>query len=100
MFCKVWDESTFQMVSPLKFGMDKFFHHTLYNGCSYLFMVGLKLHHVFDIEQCSQQVNHWSLRVAKVILKNVFFNLNLRIDIGSTTGKIGLRRMPQNPINK
>ena len=34
-------------VAPLKYGnMDKLFHPTLYNGCNYIYMLGLKLNHV------------------------------------------------------
>ena len=33
-------------VVPLKFGINKWFHHTLYNGCNYLTMLGLKSNHV------------------------------------------------------
>ena len=35
-------------VAPLKFGMDKQFHHTLYWMCDYLFMPELKLIHVSE----------------------------------------------------
>ena len=33
-------------VASLKFGMGKLFHPTLYNGCNYLSILGLKLNHV------------------------------------------------------
>ena len=35
-------------VQPLKFGMDKQFHPTLYNGCNYLSMLGIKLNHASE----------------------------------------------------
>ena len=40
---KMWDEITYPFPNFWSLGMDKQFHPTLYNGCNYLFMLGLKL---------------------------------------------------------
>ena len=41
---KVWDEITYPFLNfRWSLGMDKWFHTTLYNGCNYLSMLGLKL---------------------------------------------------------
>ena len=54
---KVWDEITYPFLNfdganylsipkLRSLGMDKYFHPTLYNGCDYLPVLGLKLNHV------------------------------------------------------
>ena len=48
----MWDRITYpsqaSKMQPLKFGMDKQFHTTLYNGCHYSSTLGLKLIHVVE----------------------------------------------------
>ena len=39
-------------------GMDKLFHTTVYNGCNYLSMLGLKLNHVSKSGQRDETVGH------------------------------------------
>ena len=47
MPCKIiWDEITYPFPNFNSCTVDKWFHFTLYNGCNYLFMLGLKLIHV------------------------------------------------------
>ena len=48
MLSKVWDEMPypFPNFNGCTVGMDKLFRPTLYNGCNYLSMLGLKLHHI------------------------------------------------------
>ena len=41
-------------------GMDKCFHPTVYNGCDYLSMLGLKLNHVSKRAPCSMASNYLS----------------------------------------
>ena len=43
---KLFIHSETSTVVPLKLGMDKYFHPTLYNGCKYLSIPELKLNYV------------------------------------------------------
>ena len=43
---KLFIHSQTSAVQPLKLEMDKWFHSTLYNGCNYLSVLGIKLIHV------------------------------------------------------
>ena len=50
---KVWDEITYPFpnikgCNHWSLGMDKLFHRTIYNGCIFLSMLGLKLTHVSE----------------------------------------------------
>ena len=50
---KMWDEITYIFPNLQRWSlMDKYFHHTLYNGWDYLSMLGLNLIRVSKRGQC------------------------------------------------
>ena len=70
---KLFIHSQTSMVAPLKFGMDKQFHPTLYWACDYLPIVGLKLDHVSKRGLWYQNItNFGKTKIVGVFLKMYF----------------------------
>ena len=91
----MWEEITYPFLNfngsnRWNLGMDKWFHPTVYNGCNYLSMLGLKLNHVSKSGHWQHMqvidLEHWTYSTGE------FPRVNLAAPIsGSCISRSGMR---------